>query len=664
MKRLFYPRLALSNIKKNAKTYVPYILTCIFTVSLFYMMHSIATNDGLKNTFGGDTLLILLSYGVVIVGIFSVIFLFYTNSFLIKRRKKEIGLYNILGMEKRHIMVMLFCEIFFVAMISLVCGLVTGMVLSKLMFLLLLNIVHMQTALTFDISQASVILTLILFSAIFVATLIFNLFQIHISNPITLLKGEASGEKEPKAKILITLIGIICLIAGYFIAQTIEDPMIALFAFFGAVILVMIGTYCLFISGSIAILKLLKRKKSFYYKTNHFTAISGMIYRMKQNAVGLANICILSTCILVMLATTTSLYVGQEDILDTRFQRNVIVKLTDIKDENKQSNNITDDAIQKIQSIYQETVSKHGIKNKDILNYVGTGFISTRKDNNFYARDRYGAQSAELNTVQLITVDEYNRIENKNVKLSKDEVLYYKLYDDSKAPETVNINDHELKVINQLDSIDVLFETTNIVSNYCFVVNNQETLDSISNVENNSTTIDYVFAFNMETNEDKDIAFIKDFQEKLENNISGAIVESKELSRQDFFALYGGFLFIGVFLGAQFLMAAALIIYYKQISEGYEDKNRYQIMQKVGMSKKEVKRSINSQVLMVFFLPLIVAIIHFSFAFKMMTKLLALLNLVNVPLFIICSMVTISIFALIYALVYFITSKVYYKIVK
>lgn len=662
MKRLFYPRLALSNIKKNAKTYIPYILTCIFTISLFYMMHSISINEGLKDTFGGSTIMIILSYGVAIVGIFSIIFLFYTNSFLIKRRKKEIGLYNILGMEKRHIMVMLSCEIFFVAIISLVSGLVTGILLSKLMFLLLLNIVHMQTALSFSINQPSIMLTILLFSGIFLATLIFNLFQIHISNPIALLKGESSGEKEPKSKLIITLLGIACLTSGYYIAQTIDDPMLALFTFFGAVILVMIATYCLFISGSIVILKVLKRKKSFYYKTNHFTAISGMIYRMKQNAVGLANICILSTCIIVMLSTTISLYIGQEDILDTRFNRNVIVKLLHLEEETDA--NDVNERSQKIQSIYQEEAKKYGITTKDILNYVRTGFISTREGNTFQIRDRYGVTSSELNLVQFLTVDDYNRIENKQVKLNPGEVLYFKLHDDSKAPKTININNQELKVVEQLDSIDVLYETTSIVNNYCFVVNNQDTLNTISKVENDSISIEYIYAFNMETNTDNDIEFIQSFQEKIEHNISGVVVESKELARQDFFALYGGFFFIGVFLGMQFLMATVLIIYYKQISEGYEDKERYQIMQKVGMSRKEVKRSINTQVLMVFFLPLIVAIIHFGFAFKMMTKLLSVLNLTNVPLFIICSAITISLFALIYAFVYYITSKVYYKIVK
>lgn len=661
MKRLFYPRLAFSNIKKNAKTYVPYILTCIFTVSLFYIMHSISTNEGLFNTFGGDSLLQILSLGVGVVAIFSCIFLFYTNSFLIKRRKKEIGLYNILGMEKRHIMAMLFFEMLYVTIISLVIGLLTGVVFSKLMFLILLNIIHLQTALVFSISIPSMRLTVLLFVGIYLATLFFNIFQIHIVNPIELLKGGNSGEKEPKTKWLLTIVGVICLLAGYGIAQTIESPMDALLMFFVAVILVILGTYALFVAGSIAILKALKRRKSFYYKTKHFTAVSGMIYRMKQNAVGLANICILSTCVIVMLSTTISLYVGQEDVLNTRFRYNVIIKTTDIIGNDT---NYTDASnITKIRDIYQEEVVKHNAKPKDMIDYQSIVFSSTKINNDFTTSSQYSNSVDSLNSIQLITVDQYNQTNSDNITLKDDEILYYQPDATNKAPKEITLNGQTFHVKKQLEDAHILLESLGVIKNYCFIVNSNEVLNTILQSDIYATK-QHILAFNMDNNDTKDMEFIKSLQEKVNQVSSTTRLESKELARGDFFSLYGGMFFLGIFLGTEFLMAAALIIYYKQVSEGYDDKQRYEIMQKVGMSKKEVKSSINSQVVLVFFLPLIVAVIHFGFAFKMITKLLALLNLTNITLFLICSACTIGIFAIIYALVYYITSKVYYRIVK
>lgn len=325
MKTFFYPRLALTNIKKNGKVYIPYLLTSAFTVMMFYLIYSLSVNSGvLKMDAGAQTMSMILGLGVYVVIIFSVIFLFYINSFIIKRRKKEVALYNILGMEKKHVMIMMFCETIVTTLISLAGGILLGVLFSKLMFLLLVKLVGFSTAISIGISTDAIVKTILIYTPIFMVSYLFNVIQIKLANPIELLRGGQTGEKEPKTKWLLTIIGVLTLGGGYFIAQTIEDPATAILLFFIAVILVIIGTYCLFTAGSIAILKMLKANKHFYYQTKHFTSVSQLIYRMKQNAVGLASICILCTCILVMLSSTVSLYSGVQDtankILDESFQ--------------------------------------------------------------------------------------------------------------------------------------------------------------------------------------------------------------------------------------------------------------------------------------------------------------------------------------------------------
>ncbi|MFR8546962.1 MAG: ABC transporter permease, partial [[Clostridium] scindens] len=310
-----YGKLAVTNLKNNRKTYIPYMLTAILTVMMFYIIDALSRNKSV----GDGNLRLCLSWATVVIIVFAVIFLFYTNSFLIKRRKKEIGVYNILGMGKRHIARMLTIETLIIAVISIVVGLVAGIIFSKLMFLALLKVIHYDVNMVFELSVRALLNTLLLFTVIFAMTLIYNLLQIRLSNPVELLRGGSQGEKEPKTKWLLTIFGVVAIGIGYYIAITTESPLTAITLFFLAVICVIIGTYALFTAGSIALLKLLRKNKNYYYKTSHFTSISGMIYRMKQNAVGLANICILSTMVLVMISTTISLYTGMNDVLETRF---------------------------------------------------------------------------------------------------------------------------------------------------------------------------------------------------------------------------------------------------------------------------------------------------------------------------------------------------------
>lgn len=657
MNKMFYPRLALSNIKKNGKTYFPYILTCIGAIMMFYIMHFISANKGLESMSGGLQLRQILFLGTIVVGLFSVVFLFYTNSFLIKRRNKELGLFNILGMEKKHIARVLFWETIIVFLVSTVIGLLGGIILSKLMFLLLLKLLKFKISIGFYVSISSLITTTILFAFVFFLTLIRNLGQIHLSKPIELLKGSQVGEREPKTKWLLTLIGVICLAWGYFIALTTESPLNALSLFFFAVILVIIGTYALFTAGSIAILKILRMKKKFYYQTRHFINVSGMIYRMKQNAVGLANICILSTAVLVMLSTTVSMYIGMENLLRTRYPRDIAVS----------ARNVSDEESKMLDSMILEEAERFNISVSNKVRFRSKS-LTVVQDNNLFS-DRNPNTVAGMDTciLHLMPLSEYNLIENQSATLDDNEVLLY-TFRGKITGDTINILGNQFKIKDHLSNMTIDGESSALLVNtYFIIVPDTDVIEKLSSSSaatgNNMTDLSYYFAFDAEGNVEDEIALTYSIQNRMKQLSTSGYVEGLEEAREAFYSLYGGLFFLGIFLGALFIMATVLIIYYKQISEGYEDKNRFEIMQKVGLGKAEVKQSIRSQVLMVFFLPLVTAVIHIAFAFKVITKLLTLLNLTNVKLFAICTAGTILIFAVFYTIVYWLTARVYYKIV-
>ena len=651
MNKTLYLKLAITNIKANGKTYFPYVITYICTIMMFYIMHALSINKGLEGVSGSESLKAILYFGTIVIGIFSAIFLFYINSFLIKRRKKEIGLYNILGLGKKHIAIVLLYENVFISLISLVIGLMGGVILNKLMFLVLLKILDFAVPFGFSVSIPSMEITLIVFIGIFTVTLISNLFQIHLAKPIELLKGGEHGEKEPKTKWLMTIIGIISLSIGYAMALTVKSPLSALNLFFVAVVLVMVGTYCLFTAGSIAILKLLRKNKKFYYKTRNFTSVSGMLYRMKQNAVGLANICILSTAVLVMISTTVSLYIGMEDGLKARFPRNVMIN----------ASGISENQTKKLNDIIELETKETKIKNK--VDYFSEYFMSTRKDDTFLLKKATAAYSSDICSLLTISLSDYNRLEGENVTLKDDELLLFstpKKY----GKDLMTIEGKSFKVKEELSTLSI--SRMDIVDTYFLILSDVGAVRNINaGVQGTKPSVrSYTVEFDVEGT-DKEII---SFTDKLKQNFSKEIplpvsIESAAGSKESFFAVYGGLFFLGIFLGTLFLMTTVLIIYYKQISEGYDDKERFNIMQKVGMSKAEIKESINRQILMVFFLPLVFAVIHIAFAFPMIAKLLATLNLINVPLLRMCTVVTILVFAVIYTVVYFLTARVYLKIV-
>lgn len=650
----FYSKLALTNLKKNSRTYFPYILTAIGTIMMFYMMHSISQNEGLSKMSGGESLKEMLALGNWIIAIFSSIFLFYTNSFLIKRRKKEIGLYNILGMEKRHIRRMMAIETLFVFLISLVVGLLGGMLFSKLMFLLLIKITHFDVSLKFAVSWLSVFYTSLLFAAIFFVTLLFNIGQIHIAKPVELLKGGNQGEKEPKTKWILALIGLLSLGAGYFLSLSVKSPLEAFSVFFLAVILVIIGTYVLFAAGSIALLKILRKKKSYYYQAKHFTNVSGMIYRMKQNAAGLASICILSTIVLVTVSTTVCLYIGEDSILKSTFPREVEVSVADLSEKDGQ---VFDDWIKSQAQQLPE-------KADNFLSYRSTGFAAEKNGDAFTVDESQGTTSNAC-AVNLMSVEEYNRLEGKTESLADNEVLLSSV---KSAGKEVTLLGKTYTVKEKLKDFTLKDLDKDVLDSYFFVVKDETIIkDMISMLPEKRqkySAITNVVAFDLNGSRDEIVAATEKFEKSVESQYADAGITSRENMRQNFLSVYGGLFFLGLFLGTLFLMATVLIIYYKQVSEGFDDKERFEIMQKVGMSQKEVKKSIHSQIVMVFFLPLVAAIIHIAFAFRVITELLLLFHMNNLMLFIGCTIGVILVFALIYALVYLFTAKSYYRIVR
>lgn len=540
---------------------------------------------------------------------------------------------------------MMAVETILTAGISILGGLVFGIIFGKLMYLLLLKILHNSVDMQFSVNGTAIVQTVILFAGIFLLTYLYNILQIQLVNPVELLHGGNQGEKEPKSRWLLVIVGVAALGNGYWIALTTEAPLEALLKFFVAVVCVIIGTYALFIAGSIVVLKILRKNKAYYYNPKHFTSVSGMIYRMKQNGAGLANICVLSTMVLVMVSTTVSLYAGMEDILDSRFPRDVSIVCNEA-DTNKEET---------LQRLIKEQCEKAGVKITDRVRYRYGSMNAVLKGNNLEKVEQYYPDN-HFYYVEMITQEEYNRIEKQNVSLKEQEILTYTT-NGKCGKKQINIAGQNYQVKKELSEMTSQPKSTAEMYKTLYIVfANAEQIERIE-------SFSYADKFNLKGDDGKQKETLEQIQNEFYEKFPDGTMESRMLSRSSFYELYGGLFFIGIYLGSMFIMATVLIIYYKQISEGYDDRERYQIMQKVGMSKKEVKRSIRSQVLSVFFLPLVVAVIHVAVAFKVMTKILGVLNLTNVSLFAVCTIITIAVFAVFYIIVYSITAKEYYRIV-
>lgn len=658
---MMYPKLAFDNIRKNARIYLPYILTCMLMIAMFYIMKSLSLNEGLNGIFGAQTTAYILGLGTYVIGIFAFIFLFYTNSFLLKQRKKEFGLYNILGMEKRHIAKMLGYESLYVTLLSFVGGLGSGILLDKLMYVVVSRLVGVEVQLGFYISVKAIQTTLLLFGIVFVLIFLNSMRMIHLSQPIELLKGGSVGEREPKAKWLIALLGILCLGSGYYISLTIQNPLLALSLFFVAVLLVIFGTYLLFTAGSIALLKLLKKSKRYYYQTKHFISVSGMMYRMKQNAVGLANICILSTMVLVMASSTTSLLVGVEEILREHYPYQI-----ELQQQCK-----TGDTSDVIAETVRSLAAEQEIAITDVESHKNIQFQMIVDGDTL----RAGAGSddfsrlANVRNVFAITAADYTAYTGDPVTLAEHEVLLW----GNREPYALsyfNIFGERFEVQRSTEKfIENIAMNADICPTMGIVVKDITVIEMLYQEQaavygKNASHLIWFYGLNIDGDEAQQKHFYTLLSERLRNQSIHVTMKCRAEQKTGLYALYGGLFFLGIFLGLLFTMATVLIIYYKQISEGYDDQSRFEIMQKVGMSEQEVKHAIHSQVLTVFFLPLMMAGLHTAVAFPIVRKILTMLQMTNAKLFAMSNICVFLAFTAIYVVIYLLTAHAYYKIVR
>lgn len=664
MNKGMYTKLAITNIKNNRQFYFPYLLTGIITVAMFYIMCALESNPGIQSMPGAKDLGLILRLGIGVIGIFAVIFLFYTNSFIIKRRKKELGIYNILGMEKRHIAKILSKEAFFTAIIAIGGGLVTGVLFHKLACMLLYRMIGFNGGITFSFSKKGVMITAILFAIVYLLTYIYDLFQVQLANPIELLQSGNKGEREPKTKAIMAVLGVLCLGTGYFIAITTKNPIKALTLFFVAVILVIIGTYLLFTAGSIALLKILRRNKGYYYQTKHFTSVSGMIYRMKQNAVGLANICILSTMVLVAVSTTVSLYVGIEDIMKERYPNEINISAyydTGAPAEDS------------IAPIVEKSVKESGRKIRHEEDYLELYFAAI-KDQGQYSLDKEKVKTAgdRVSGFVVLTREDCKKKYNEEIpELAENEVALFTIKKTDMDTLVLENRSYHVKEIKQFQNTEDFETIADMMDEYYYViVNDVQDMERLWQLQKdiyqeNSSSISRQVRLDIDGDSEQKKECFENIKTALgpEQAKARILIDSRQSNLDEFYQIYGGFLFLGLFLGILFLMITVLIIFYKQISEGYDDKERFSIMEKVGMSNDEVKATIRSQVRTVFFLPILMAAVHVGMAFPMIKRLLFLFGLSNTALFAGCMAGTILVFALIYLLVFLKTSKTYYKIV-
>ncbi len=677
MKKGFYPKLAFDGIRKNKKMYLPYILTSIGMVMMYYIIIFLQFSQSIKDAVQSSTAADILGLGSWVIAIFSCIFLFYTNSFLIKRRKKEFGLYNILGMDKHNLSKILFWETLIITFISLFVGLAAGIAFSKLAELVFLNLLKSDATFDLTVSSQGIGLCAIIFTVINILLFFNSLRQVRSSSAISLVKSEQTGEKPPKGNWIFGILGVLLLGGAYYLALSIKEPLQAMLLFFVAVIMVIIGTYLIMISGSVLFCRLLQKNKKYYYKSNHFVSVSSMVYRMKRNGAGLASICILATMVLVMISSTTSLYFGEEDALASRYPREINISFSSL-DTQIYKNGQAD----KIRSQIDEIAKKHNADIHNSLTYL-SGVLSGMVTDGNVETDVKNVYSGavDYNKVfqfNFVSVDDYNKIMGTDYKLKDGEAMVYLFRKDSNFHgDKLSFNGGQsFKIVRYLDNfISQSDAAMTIVPTMAIFVND---LDQATQGMTDAThqqdaepvvNFSWIYGFDTGLSEDEQIALSKDISSYLtdmrvdSDEVLVSEVESREQNRNDFYALYGGLFGLGIILSIVFIFAAVLIIYYKQISEGYEDQSRFEIMQKVGMTKKEIRKSINSQLLTVFFLPLIFAGMHLAFAAPIIKKLLLIFNLTNLNLFIATILISFAAFTLFYMIVYKITSNAYYKIV-
>lgn len=661
MHKGIFSRLAKQNIRNNKSTYIPYMITCIFCIAMIYMMEFLRDCPTLDQAVRqADEVRMIVFTGEIVVEIFCIIFLIYSNSFLMKRRQKEIGLYNILGLERNHIGIVMFLETIITSIGSLAGGIAAGIIGSKLALLLLLKLLHIPSVLGFYISVKGIFTCLFMFGIVFLMILFLNLAKIHLSRPVELLRGNNTGEKEPAAKWLMALIGFICLGAGYYLAVTTESPIKAITIFLLAVILVMAGTYLLFTAGSIVILKFLRRRKSFYYRTGNFISISGMLYRMKQNAIGLASICILSTGVLLMISMTVSIYFGMNDIMLNRYPYDVDMSVTSISEEECQT------AIE----AFEKTIADNKVPVEKSVEEIYLDIVCSKNGDQILIKPTNTIRNSDsVLVLSLLNQAEYERLTGISANLNDGEIFAW--YPSAVQKDSVTVDETEFTVKKWMDKNPLTCGEDAVSDNAVLVVTDEDfkkfdemRTEMYKGVSSAPAGEDLTLHLGLDItgSETEKIEFGTPVMETVKDlKKSGGLSENawiiSGIRQQEYESYYAD-------NGSLFLMGTAMIIYYKQISEGYEDQKRFEIMQKVGLSRREVRSSVRRQILMVFFLPLLMAMLHITMAFPMIRRLLLLFGMTNTKLFIGCTAGTVLIFAVVYGVIYLMTARSYYHIVE
>lgn len=656
MRKGYFCHLALGGIRKNRKIYYPYILTAVFTTAMMYIIMSLARNTGNRTT-----MTFALQLGVVVTSLFSVLFLFYTNSFLMRRRKREFGLYNVLGMEKKHLARLVVWETGMIALVSLVLGLALGVLMDKLLYLCLMRLVGEISSLNFYVSWESMRWTAYLIAGTFLLIALNSVRQIAVSKPVELLSSQNVGEREPKTRWLLTLLGLLSLGAGYYLSVTVQDVAMMILVFFVAVLLVIAGTYLLFTAGSITLLKALRRNRRYYYKAHHFISVSGLMYRMKRNAVGLGNICVLSTMVLVMLFSTVALWLGMEE------------QPTDIEFQTRYGSWADGLGCPPPQEVYErvdEVIAQQGLVRERSVSYRYFNIASFYSGGEYLTGDeaetRINLLTDTATTLYFLPLEDYNAATGSAETLAPGEILLEEGRGKHQGEtltvlgETFDIKKRLPKQLSVGSSMAIMYNC------HYIVVDSLETFERLDAAQREvygqaASSAKTQMAFDVSGSDEQELALREALIYALPYSLFS--LSSRAEAHQEALELFGGLLFAGLFLGALFIMAMILIVYYKQITEGYDDVERYRIMRKVGLSRHEIKRSISSQVLVMFFLPLLSAGVHVVFAFPALALMFRAFNMANTRLMIACALGSFAVFALIYTAVYLVTARVYYRIV-
>ena len=686
MKKGFYLKIAFENIRKNTQLYVPRILAEAGLLGCFYIMITILHDDRLADALGGSYLQMFMSFGSFVIGLLSFILILYVNSFLMKRRKSEYGLYNVLGMEKRHVIRVLFAESVIASLASAAAGIMFGILFYKASSVLICRLMHSGIVPGFYyLNEGTIIFPAFVFMFLDMVAFLIGSLSIIFMKPVDMLAGKHLGEKEPRVRWILLIVGIVTLGTGYYISLTTKSPLQALLLFFLAVLLVIIGTYCLFVAGTTFVLKCLKKSKKYYYQKNHMPAVAGLLFRMKQNAVGLASIAILATGVLVMISTTVSLYSGVQDTMNSNYPKQVY--LSAFSEDGELVNHVSFDILS---DIVYKAAENNGLEITDMekTNMLTVSYLS--RDDALLTKpeaEELGSwDMEELTSAIFITEDTYERLKGqtlvttdaRDLGLEKDEIAFSRIMSTvsniAEVPETLTIAGKTYKVKENILYFPISATYGNIVDLIGIVVADEEVMDEIYRAQKESYgeyASEYASRLGLDFS-DKNVSaeagdrFTNDVKTMLDEQFPDGInfmIDSKWESLHNVLDMYGTFLFLGILLGFVCLFSTILIIYYKQISEGYEDRSRFQIMEKIGMEEREVKRTIGSQLILQFFLPLVTSAVHTMMAFPILLKLLKILMLTNTSLFVTCTLITLLVFGVVYVTVYMLTARTYYRIV-